>query len=208
MASLWDLISTFHCKDVCPHESCALSVLRGIRNGAIYGAKIRFPHALVMTFLFKRGDPVKMAESIMRATYTHSKNLATFVGIYKFVRCVMCHLRGQNTGMNALVAGAVGGAIVWGKYGPINSQINMYILSRITFGLLHTAMNHGYVKEIDGAFTVYAAVLWAIVMYLFHYQKGTLQPSLINSMKFLYEESDEWPDLDVTSANWWFGDVF
>jgi hypothetical protein len=32
-----------------------LAVLRGLRNGVVYGAKVRFPHALVMTFLFQSG---------------------------------------------------------------------------------------------------------------------------------------------------------
>jgi hypothetical protein len=30
-----------------------LSIIKGFRNGAVYGAKIRFPHSLVMTFLFR-----------------------------------------------------------------------------------------------------------------------------------------------------------
>ena len=33
-----------------------LAIVKGLRNGLVYGAKIRFPHALVMTFLF-RDDP-------------------------------------------------------------------------------------------------------------------------------------------------------
>jgi peroxisomal membrane protein 4 len=33
-----------------------LSIIKGFRNGAVYGAKIRFPHALVMTLLFRRGE--------------------------------------------------------------------------------------------------------------------------------------------------------
>ncbi|XP_044119163.1 peroxisomal membrane protein 4 isoform X2 [Neovison vison] len=33
----------------------ALAMLKGFRNGAVYGAKIRGPHALVMTFLFRSG---------------------------------------------------------------------------------------------------------------------------------------------------------
>jgi peroxisomal membrane protein 4 len=32
-----------------------LAIVKGFRNGAVYGAKIRFPHALVMTFLFRGG---------------------------------------------------------------------------------------------------------------------------------------------------------
>jgi peroxisomal membrane protein 4 len=33
-----------------------LSILKGFRNGVVYGAKVRFPHALVMTILFKTGS--------------------------------------------------------------------------------------------------------------------------------------------------------
>lgn len=29
-----------------------LAILKGARNGLVYGAKVRFPHALVMTLLF------------------------------------------------------------------------------------------------------------------------------------------------------------
>ena len=30
-----------------------LTIVKGFRNGLVYGAKIRLPHALVMTFLFR-----------------------------------------------------------------------------------------------------------------------------------------------------------
>ena len=33
-----------------------LSILKGFRNGAVYGAKIRFPHALVIIKLIKGHD--------------------------------------------------------------------------------------------------------------------------------------------------------
>lgn len=35
-----------------------LGILKGARNGLVYGAKIRFPHALVMAILFGRGEYV------------------------------------------------------------------------------------------------------------------------------------------------------
>jgi hypothetical protein len=35
-----------------------LAILKGARNGAVYGAKVRFPHALVMAILFGRGECV------------------------------------------------------------------------------------------------------------------------------------------------------
>lgn len=32
-----------------------LAVVKGARNGAVYGTKVRFPHALVMIVLFRSG---------------------------------------------------------------------------------------------------------------------------------------------------------
>ena len=33
-----------------------LAILKGARNGLVYGVKIRFPHALVMAILFGHGE--------------------------------------------------------------------------------------------------------------------------------------------------------
>ena len=35
-----------------------LAILKGARNGFVYGVKVRFPHALVMAVLFGRGEYV------------------------------------------------------------------------------------------------------------------------------------------------------
>lgn len=32
------------------------AILKGLRNGLVYGVKIRFPHALLMSILFGRGE--------------------------------------------------------------------------------------------------------------------------------------------------------
>jgi peroxisomal membrane protein 4 len=39
-----------------PHYQPFLALIKGFRNGLVYGAKVRFPHALVMTFLFRDGS--------------------------------------------------------------------------------------------------------------------------------------------------------
>lgn len=199
-----DKLLTWHCQGVCPHSSCFLSVVRGIRNGAVYGSKVRFPHALVMTFLFGSGSIQDKTRRVFKATYHHGRNLACFVGLYKTILCLMRHIRQKNSGINNLVAGAIGGGIMFGDgNSPVNSQINMYILSRITHGLARTAVNHGYLFDFKNAFTLYAAVCWGIVMYLFDYEKGTLQRSLISSMTYLYQDSNSWPE--NTDSIWeWF----
>lgn len=103
-----------------------LSIIKGIRNGMVYGAKIRFPHALVMTFLFRNHLPFrKKMELIMDATYQHSRNLATFVGIYKTLMVLMRRMRldGKERSIDSFLSGLVGGWIVFGKDTGVNQQV-------------------------------------------------------------------------------------
>ena len=60
--------------------------LKGLVHGINYGTKIRFPHALVMTFLFKPDmNIVDKLRRILKLTFLHSRNLAAFVCVYKLV---------------------------------------------------------------------------------------------------------------------------
>lgn len=104
------------------------AILRGIRNGAHYGAKIRAPHALVMTVLFRGGSIRGMAEAIAKLTWEHSKNLAAFVGLYKTATFLLGKLDGDAgmgrpgrpmAGWHAAVAGALGGYLIWGRYSGV-----------------------------------------------------------------------------------------
>ncbi len=74
----WDAAATF-AGCLCPHDSCWLAIVRGLRQGIVYGCKIRFPHALVMTFLFRNGSFVDKMRAVIKMTYTHAKNLGTFL---------------------------------------------------------------------------------------------------------------------------------
>lgn len=47
-----------------PSYNDYLSVLKGARNGLVYGAKVRFPHALIMAILFGRGEYVLIPRQI------------------------------------------------------------------------------------------------------------------------------------------------
>lgn len=76
---------------------------------------------------------------------------------------------------------------MWSQNNPVNSQINMYILSRITMGLTHTAVQKGYLPHVKSGFAIYGSVIWAIVMWLFFYHRENLQGSLQSSMRYLYE---------------------
>jgi peroxisomal membrane protein 4 len=47
-------------------------------------------------------------------------------------------------------------------------------------------------------FSVFAALVWGCVMYLFRQERDTLQSSLQASMQYLYNDSDHW----TTFRNW------
>jgi peroxisomal membrane protein 4 len=73
----------------------------------------------------------------------------------------------------------------------------LYLFSRILIGLSKLAWKSS-TKEIDApdaTYTVFAAAVWGIVMWLFRNERNTLQPSLQASMQYLYNDSDKWNSL-------------
>ncbi|KAI8804971.1 Tim17/Tim22/Tim23/Pmp24 family-domain-containing protein, partial [Cladochytrium replicatum] len=194
-----------------PDYADLFSIIKGFRNGAVYGAKIRFPHALVMTFMFRQGSlPVKM-RAIFKATFTHSRNLAYFVTIYKTVLVVLKRARGgKEHHVDPFLAGLVGGYIVFGEDTNINNQVNqeclmqcqfltcivrlhqivLYVFSRIAVGMAKLAVKQEVIPSVPHGYTIFASLTWAIVMWLFKHHRDTLQGSLRSSMVYLYEDSN------------------
>ncbi|XP_041059897.1 peroxisomal membrane protein 4 isoform X1 [Carcharodon carcharias] len=174
----------------------ALAAVKGFRNGAVYGAKIRAPHALVMTFLFRSGSLLDKLKAIAQATYTHSRNLAIFVFLYKGLLAAQQWLQGEKAQFHSFFAACVGAWFVFGDNNPIKSQINMYLLSRILFALSRLAVEKGYFPETKrDPFPLFAMLVWGVVMWLFEHHPHTLQPSLQSSMTYLYEDSNVWHDI-------------
>ncbi|KAI1890426.1 hypothetical protein AGOR_G00153590 [Albula goreensis] len=173
-----------------------LAVIKGFRNGAVYGAKIRAPHALVMTFLFRSGSLKDKLKAIAQATYTHSRNLAYFVFTYKGLQAVQERIQGKSLQSQSFLAACLGGWLVFGDNNHINSQINMYLLSRILFALSRLAVEKGYIPQPKrDPFPLFATLVWGIVLWLFEYYPHTLQPSLQSSMNYLYHDSNVWHDI-------------
>lgn len=176
--------------------------LKGLRNGIVYGTKIRFPHALVMTLLWKRGPIQNMARTILKATYQHAKNLGKYVFLYKAFNIALRRVgSGEKQHWQVFVSAFIAGYLVFGENNPINAQINMYLLSRIIFGLCRLGAEKGYLPTAEKAkngkdpFPLFAAVVWGIVLWLFEYHRHTLQPSLKSSMTYLYDDSEQWTNL-------------
>jgi len=172
--------------------------------------KIRLPHAFVMTLLFNyKSDLRYLGDRMCNLTWEHSRNLALFVGFYKSAlalgRVIRVKLgdklespmgRPANQ-FDAFLAGGLIGHIIWGRYTAINSQIVMYLTSRVIMGLFRIAAAKGLPIAKDLTFEtqvypIWASVVWAIVMWQFEYYPDKLASSLTESMKFLYHDSNQW----------------
>ncbi|KAJ2928774.1 hypothetical protein H1R20_g8173, partial [Candolleomyces eurysporus] len=104
-----------------------LAILKGARNGFVYGVKVRFPHALVMSILFGRGDWQSRARVIFRATKQHAFNLAKFVTIYKSLLLAQKKFnQGKERSLDTFIAGLIGGYVVFGERNAVNEQVRVH----------------------------------------------------------------------------------
>lgn len=188
-----------------PELHDVLSLLKGLRNGFVYGVKIRFPHSLVMTFLFRNerySQPdnfslKKKLRFIMDATLTHGSNLAKFCFIYKFCMIAMRKIMGEEKSIHAFISGLIGGYVVFRSNSPVNQQIILYLTARVLMGFFKLASNRQLLPDITTpkGFNIHAAVIWGLVMWLFRHETDVLQPSLQASMQYIYNDSEKWSDL-------------
>jgi len=224
-----------------PRYHDVLAILKGARNGLVYGAKIRFPHALVMTLIFQGDRPWKdRIKFVLKATRQHALNLCKFVTIYKTALLLQRKMNGgKEKSADTFLAGVIGGWLVFGERNAINEQIVLYCVSRVVSSFLprasspavsshpgiivtqntpspsstrqpqlvneHLAPNgmprppgfpYPTSVPIDKRiFEIYAAVTWGAVMWLFRWRRERLQGGLINSMQYLYLDSEVWTNL-------------
>jgi len=196
-----------------PKYAGILAILKGARNGAVYGAKVRFPHALVMIFLFRSGTLREKLSLIFKATRTHAQNLAKFAVVYKSTMLILKKFGstpGKEGPYDALLSGLLGGYLVFGrpsrsgKISSVNQQIVIYVFARVVLALAKLAVRPQYGiirsqefsdKISDRAWPVFASLSWAMVMYVFRWYPDTVPGSLRSSMSYIYVQSDSWDSL-------------
>jgi peroxisomal membrane protein 4 len=172
-----------------------LDAVKGLRNGIVYGCKVRAPHSLVMTLLWSRGPLPVMANRIFQATKQHGLNLGKFAFIFKLGIQLLSYIFGGKYQWHTALMGAICGFVFWGDRAPVNVQVNMYLLSRIISGFLHLYMEKTTLSPKPMAFRLYAAAMWASVMFLFFHHPQVLQTSLQSSMNYIYHDSDKYSNL-------------
>lgn len=180
--------------------------------GAVYGAKIRGPHALVMALVFGRKPLRERARDIVLATVTHSRQLGSYAALYTLARAALLRALGQERArLCAFAAGACGGALVWGDDTAISTQLNLYLLSRIVVGLVRSASDRIGLRGGKPAFRLWSAAMWGAVMLMYESDPlhRHMQASLVSSMRYIYSPPREGAPLRVgrrdligTAAAW------
>jgi len=189
-----------------------LAIIKGARNGLVYGVKIRFPHALLMSILFGKGDWKTRARHIFSLTKQHALSLASFVSLYKTLLLLQKRLNGgKERKADTFFAGLIGGYIIFGDRTAINEQIVLYVCSRVLASFIpragtssvasSTASSTGgdvHIKPVPPdarLFSFFAALSWGAVMWLFKHRGETIQPGMFSSMRYLYRDSEQWSSL-------------
>ncbi|OAX44858.1 peroxisomal membrane protein 4 [Rhizopogon vinicolor AM-OR11-026] len=184
-----------------------LAIVKGARNGFVYGVKVRFPHALIMAILFGRGDWKSRLLVIYKATKQHALNLAKFVSLYKILLLLQRKANGgKQRSADTFVAGLLGGYVVFGDRSAVNEQIVLYVVSRVIASFIPRAgapyskapADISVVRPIPPDpryFSFFAALSWGTVMWLFQNHGEAIQPGMFNSMTYLYRDSEVWRDL-------------
>ncbi|KAK4634544.1 Peroxisomal membrane protein 4 [Fulvia fulva] len=220
--SLKQLQATFERIILDPKYKQPLVLLKAIRNGAVYGTKVRFPHALVMIFLFRSGTVQEKIKLVYKATRQHARNLALFAFLYKSSMLMLRKASGDKQHhSHTFLAGLFGGYWVFGHgkraTSSVNQQIVIYVFARVVLALAKLAVQppgdnalvgshyggHGgagflglnaeHTKAVQRyAWPVFASVSWASVMWLFEGYPDTLQNSLRSSMTYIYANAEKW----------------
>lgn len=196
---------------------------RTLRQGAVFGTRVRLPHASVIAVLFKlrRGLTANLV-AVAGDTWVHSRNLAYFATAYKLLVYLArvawdtaglptVEAAGKPSGgvfsarpshpLQAAAAAAVASTLVWSRFSHINYQILLYVIARVVVSLgrlvAEKALPASAAPSFPAAYPYLAAAAWAAVMVLFEFRPDLLQGSMRRSMEGLYHFDAP----DVTSAD-------
>ncbi|KAK7729528.1 mitochondrial ornithine carrier protein [Botryosphaeria dothidea] len=168
-----------------PKYHDALTLVKGVRNGIVYGSKVRFPHALVLR---------TKAKLVLKATRMHARNLGLFALVYKSTMLLLRRTNGKEGRYDAFLAGLAGGYTVFGRtiHSSVSQQIVIYVFARVVLAYAKLLVqpkgdakgghhHHGRsgggggweiisdpvlaAKVRDNGWTVFASVSWALVIY-------------------------------------------
>ncbi len=159
-------------------------IVKTFYNGAVYGAQVRFPHALLMTLMFGSGTLREKMQAILSLTLQHSANLALFASCYTLCRGIL--QRYCSSAAAYLLSGGLCGGILLGENTTLLNHVNLYTWSRVVLACTRWAIEKWPSLYFPGAFRLYSALSYGFLMLFFETRSKLLQKSLQTSMNFIY----------------------
>jgi len=159
-------------------------IVKTFYNGAIYGAQVRFPHALVMTLMFSSGTLKEKLRAVLSLTLRHSANLALFASCYTICRAIL--QRWCSPAAAYLLSGGLCGGLLLGENTTLLNHVNLYTSSRVVLACTRWAIEKWPSLYFPGAFRLYSALSYGALMLFFEMHPKHLQKSLQTSMNFIY----------------------
>jgi peroxisomal membrane protein 4 len=165
--------------------------------------------------MFGQGSLLSKLTVILQMTRQHSKILALYAFTYKAVMVLLRNMfsNGEELGHYSLIAGGVAGAYCFGTRNPINEQLVLYAFSRA----MATVIIPRVIKVIKAQanavtaapklqrgplssdpnlnFRIFAALSWAVSMWLYTNRRPRFGKSLVGTMDYLYASCESWTGL-------------
>ncbi|CCW70752.1 unnamed protein product [Phytomonas sp. Hart1] len=164
-----------------------LNTLKGFRNGVIYGARVRFPHALVLNLVWSKAPYHAMPGKILQVTKTHALGLGYSAVLFAVVRGALQALTGRISLWHNTLAGFLIGFFFWGDpENGVHLQMIMYKMARVLFVLYRvlaarlklTAPRYGY--------ALFAGAVWATSLTLMEGSPNSLQSTMQSSLEYIF----------------------
>lgn len=180
------------------------TALKGFRNGVVYGARVRAPHALVLNLVWSKAPYRTIPAKIFSVTKAHAIGLGFSSVIFAVVRGALRALQGREALWHTTLAGFLLGAVCWGDVGSaVHMQMMMYMLSRIVCAWYHLVVSRFSLRVPSYAFRAYMGALYAITLTLLAVRPETLQSSMRHSLAYIFTDSSKfssWYDVFVVNT--------
>ena len=130
MSSLSSQLETNHAYQI------LLNALGALRNGFVYGCKIRAPHTFVLQMVWSKGTWQSVFQRIYDLTSQHATNLALNAVLFKIGIALLKLAQGTTQPWHHALVGGLAGFLIWGQNNSVNWQVNMYMMSRALCGIV------------------------------------------------------------------------
>lgn len=188
-------------------------IIRGTRNGFVCGAKVRFPFAVAMTFMYSNKPFLAKLLHIAKKCFHHGAYLAIMGFIYQICLFIIHRLYPKSVGSAyaIMISSGIGGFYAgrWGhqllgwKARSIWYQINVDVFShgvsillRFLYKWAQSQGQESLWKKMPDftkggwSFDWYVFVLYAIVMPTVHFHPKMINKGMSDALGYIYTDTN------------------